>query len=146
MENTKKQTNTKKIIIGVVIFAIAAVLLAGVYYFFGPKAMKGAKEYTLEVVDDAGKVTKYEARTDAEYLRQALEELEEVKDFSLEGEDGEYGLYIQTVNDLSADFMTDGAYWAVYVNGEYGMYSVDEQPVTDGDAYRLVYESSDAGE
>lgn len=144
MENTKKQTNTKKIIIGVVIFAVVAAVLAGVYYFFGPKTMKGAKEYTLEVVNDTGEVTKYEAHTDAEYLRQALEELEEAKDFSLEGDESEYGLYIKAVNGLTADFMTDGAYWAIYVNGEYGMYSVDEQPVTDGDEYRLVYEKTNA--
>ena len=33
------------------------------------------------------------------------------------------------------------AYWAIYVNDEYGMYSLDTQPVTDGDSYALVYET-----
>lgn len=144
MENTKKQTNTKKIVIGAVIIAVIAAVLAGVYFFFGPKTMKGSKEYTLEVVNDEGRVTEYAGRTDEEYLRKALEELEEAKDFSMEGEDGEYGLYITTVNGVTADFAADGAYWSIYVNGEYGMFSVDEQPVADGDEYRLVYEKADA--
>lgn len=144
MENTKKQTNTKKIVLGVVIVAVLAALLAGVYFFFGPKGTKGAKEYTLEVVDDQGESTKYTGHTDAEYLREALEELEEAEDFSMDGEDGEYGLYIETVNDVTADFEKDGAYWSIYVNGEYGMNSVDNQPVADQDAYKLVYEKMNA--
>ena len=140
MEEKKQNSNTKKIVIGVIVLAVVAAVLIGVYYFFGPKTSQGAKEFTLEVVDDKGETTDYTGHTDAEYLRQALEELEETEDFTLEGDESEYGLYINTVNGITADYDADGAYWSVYVNGEYGNYGIDTQPVTDGDAYKLVYE------
>ena len=58
---------------------------------------------------------------------------------TVEGTEGDYGLYIDTVNGLTADYAEDGAYWSIYVNGEYGSYSADQQPVADGDVYGLVY-------
>lgn len=140
MEEKKQNSNAKKIVIGVIVLAVVAAVLIGVYYFFGPKTSQGAKEFTLEVVDDKGETTDYTGHTDAEYLRQALEELEETEDFTLEGDESEYGLYINTVNGITADYDADGAYWSVYVNEEYGNYGIDTQPVTDGDAYKLVYE------
>lgn len=133
----KKST---KIVLAVVAAIVVVCGLIGVYAAFGPKATQGAKAYTLEVVDNNGNSKTYEARTDAEYLRQALEELSETSDFSLEGDESDYGLYITTVNGVTADYAADGAYWSIYVNGEYGMNGVDTQPVTDGDAYKLVYE------
>lgn len=140
MEEKKQNSNAKKIVIGVIVLAVVAAVLIGVYYFFGPKTSQGAKEFTLEVVDDKGETTDYTGHTDAEYLREALEELEETEDFTLEGDESEYGLYINTVNGITADYDADGAYWSVYVNEEYGNYGIDTQPVTDGDAYKLVYE------
>ena len=133
----KKST---KIVIAVVAAVVVIAALLGVYSAFGPKTSQGAKAYTVEVVDNNGNSTSYEARTDAEYLRQALEELDEATDFAIAGEESEYGLYITSVNGVEANYDTDGAYWSVYVNGEYGMNGVDSQPVTDGDAYKLVYE------
>lgn len=140
MEKSQNSKNTKKIILGVVIVVLLIAVFACVYHFFGPKTSAGSKNYTLEVVDDAGNTTDYKASTDAEYLRQALEELEENEDFSMDGTEDKYGLYIDTVNGVTADFDTDGAYWSIYVNGEYGENGVDSQPVNDGDAFRLVYE------
>lgn len=133
--------NTKKIWAGVIVLVIAAVILGVVYMIAGPKTEKGSKAYTLEVVDDQGETAAYDGTTDAEYLRDVMDELSEEEDFSYEGTEGQYGLYIDAVNGLTADYETDGAYWAIYVNGEYGQYSADLQPVSDGDAYRLVYES-----
>ena len=73
-----------------------------------------------------------------------MDELSENEDFSYEGSDGDYGLYIDTINGLTADYATDGAYWSIYVNGEYGSYGADSQPVTDGDTYQFVYETYSA--
>lgn len=130
--NTKKTWNWK--------IAIAAVVLAaafaGMYLIFGPKAVQGAKTVTVEVVDDTGNRTEYEVHTDAQYLRQVLEEAEGLE---VTGQESEYGLMIETVNGVTAVYDTDGAYWAVYVNGEYGSYGVDAQPVEDQDRYRLEY-------
>mgnify|MGYP005764409163 CR=1 FL=1 len=139
-EEMKK--NTRKIWIGVIALVAVAIILGVVYKVAGPKAQQGSKSCTLEVVDDNGDTTTYELSTDVEYLRELMDEAAENEDFSYEGEDGDYGLYIETVNGLTADYDTDGAYWAIYVNGEYGQNSADLQPVADGDTYRLSYEVS----
>ncbi|MGO5230623.1 DUF4430 domain-containing protein [Thermoguttaceae bacterium LCP21S3_D4] len=136
----KKQSDRKKIIIGAVILIVLLAAFAVIYAVFGPKATQGSKEYILKVVDDNGETTEYIGHTDAEYLRGALEELEKADDLTIEGEESDYGLFIDTVNGVTADYSKDKAYWALYVNGEYGNYGVDSQPVTDGDTYSLVYE------
>lgn len=131
--------NQKIIISVVVVVALIAVLL-GVYTFFKPKATTGSKEYTVNVVDAEGITVTYDGTTDAQYLSELMDELVEEGDFSYVGEAGEYGLYITTINGITADYATDGAYWSIYVNGEYGQYGADSQPVTDGDEYSFVYE------
>ena len=135
----KKQSDRKKIIIGAVILIVLLAAFAVIYAVFGPKATQGSKEYILKVVDDNGATTEYTGHTDAEYLRGELEELEKADDLTIEGEESDYGLFIDTVNGVTADYSKDKAYWALYVNGEYGNYGVDSQPVTDGDTYSLVY-------
>ncbi len=139
-ETTNKKMNGKKIAILIVVLAL---LIAGVifaYVKFSPKTTQGAKAITIEVTDDNEKTSSYEVHTDAEYLRQAMEELQEDnKDFSFSGTEGDYGLMIDTVNDVKADFNVDGAYWSIYVNGEFGNYGIDDQPVTDGDTYGITY-------
>ncbi len=57
----------------------------------------------------------------------------------LEGEEGPYGLYVKNVNGMVADADTDGAYWALYKNGEFSMTGVDTTPIADGEHYELVY-------
>lgn len=136
----KKQSDRKEIIIGAVILIVLLAAFAVIYAVFGPKAAQGSKEYILKVVDDNGETTEYTGHTDAEYLRGALEELEKADDLTIEGEESDYGLFIDTVNGVTADYSKDKAYWALYVNGEYGNYGVDSQPLTDGDIYSLVYE------
>lgn len=136
----KKQSDRKKIIIGAVILVVLLAAFAIIYVVFGPKAAQGSKEYILKVVDDNGETTEYTGHTDAEYLRGALEELEKSDDLTIEGEESDYGLFIDTINGVTADYSKDKAYWALYVNGEYGNYGVDSQPLTDGDIYSLVYE------
>ena len=64
---------------------------------------------------------------------------DEIDDLTVEGTVGDYGLYIDSVNGVLADYAADGAYWSIYVNGEYGNYSADMQPVADGDVFGLVY-------
>ena len=51
------------------------------------------------------------------------------------GDEGEYGLYVKTVNGITADYDKDGAYWAFYVNGEYASSGVDSTPIAEGESY-----------
>ena len=128
--------NNKKKLAAVIIAAVLIVLLALVYVLNRPAAARGTKSVTIEVVDNAGTTASYETATDAEYLAEVFEE---IPDLTVEGDQSDYGLYITTVNGLTADYDADGAYWAIYVNGEYGNYGADQQPVTDGDVYTLEY-------
>ena len=137
MENKKLN---KKAILGVVALVALIAIFAVVFTMFKPKTMEGSKAIVIEVVNKAGESTEYEVNTDAEYLRQAMEELQEFdEDFTFAGDESQYGLTIHTVNGEKADFNTDSAYWSIMVNGEYGQYGAESQPVVDGDTYSFVY-------
>lgn len=97
----------------------------------------GKYKITVEVVNDQGETKSYQSSTDAEVLYDALLEIDGL---TLDGYGSDYGYYITGVNGLTADSDADGAYWFLYVNGEYGSYGVESQPVADGDTYRLAYE------
>lgn len=131
----------KKIIAAVVVIAVIAVF-AGVYAVFGPKASQGTKSYTVEVVNKEGESKTYTGKTDAEYLSGLMDELAAAGDFSYDGTTSDYGLYITAINGETADYSVDGAYWSIYVNGEYGSYGADQQPVADGDSFKFAYESA----
>ena len=133
MAENKK--SNKKIILAVAILAIVFVAMAVVFFFFRPKTAEGSKAITIEVVNSAQESKLYEVKTDAEYLRQAMEE---AKGLEFSGTESEYGLTLETVNGEKTDF-NNGSYWGIFVNGEYGMYGIDSQPVYDGDAFRIVY-------
>lgn len=128
--------NHKKIFIGIAALAAAIAVLAGIYYVFGAKPVEGSKAVTIDVVNNLQERTTYEVRTDAEFLRQAMEE---AQGLTFSGSEGEFGLMVDTVNGLKADYNENGAYWAFYVNGDYCKYGIDMQPVMDGDMFTIEY-------
>lgn len=132
--------NKKGIIIGIVALVVVILAGVGIYAKFGPKTASGSKSYTLTVVAEDGTETSYEGKTDAEVLHELLDEVAANEDFTYEGSDGDYGFFVETVNGGKAD-TNAGSYWAIYVNGEYGQYGVDEQPVADGDSFKLAFET-----
>lgn len=134
MENTKK--SNKKIIIGAVVLVALVAILAVVYFAFRAKPVAGSKAITIEVVNKEQESTLYEVQTEAEYLRQAMEEADGL---TFSGADSEYGMMVDTVNGERADYTLDGAYWSFFVNGEYCNYGIDTQPVMDGDAFSIIY-------
>ncbi len=135
MTETKK-TN-KKALFGVVALVAVIAVLAAVFFTFREKPVEGSKAITIEVVDNAQASTVYELNTDAEYLRQAMEEAEGL---TFSGTESEYGLMVDTINGITADYSVDGAYWSFYVNDAYCNYGIDSQPVEDGDAFLIRYE------
>ena len=56
------------------------------------------------------------------------------------GEEGEFGLYVKTVNGITADYDVDQTYWAFYVDGEYAMSGVDVTTIEEGKTYALKVE------
>ena len=95
----------------------------------------GSVKITVIVVDADGHETNFVVSTDKETVGDALLELN-----LIEGEEGDYGLYVKTVNGITADYDTDHTYWAFYVNGEYSNTGVDSTPVNEGDTYEFKVE------
>ena len=88
-----------------------------------------------EIVLVDGNETNFVVNTDKETVGDAL-----LEQNLIEGEDGDYGLYVKTVNGITADYDTDQTYWAFYVNGEYASTGVDSTPVNEGDTYEFNLE------
>lgn len=139
METNKK----KRIIIGSIILIALIAVFAIAYAFNKPAVQEGGKQITIEVTGSDATTDGYTFSTDAEYLIQAMDELAETNsDFTYSGSDSEYGMMIEVINGERAVYAEDGAYWALYVNGEYGQYGADSQPVEDGAKYTWTYEKA----
>lgn len=61
----------------------------------------------------------------------------------VEGDNGDYGLYIKKVNGITADYDTDNAYWGLNKDGEPTPVGASAITVTDGEHYELVYTNAD---
>lgn len=96
---------------------------------------EGTTVFSFTVVDKEGNEQPFEIHTDKTIVGEALLELE-----LIDGEQGDFGLYVKTVNGITADYNTDGTYWAFYVNGEYASSGVDTTEITEGAAYSFKVE------
>lgn len=95
----------------------------------------GNTSFAFSVTDQDGNATQFEIHTDKTTVGEALLELNLIA-----GDDGEYGLYVKTVNGITADYDKDGKYWAFYVDGEYATTGVDSTQITDGASYAFKIE------
>ena len=92
---------------------------------------EGEKTF-LFVVDADGYSITFTIHTNKDIVGEALVELG-----LLAGEEGQYGLYVKTVNGMLADWDVDQSYWAFYENGLYAN-GVDATNVTEGYTYSFV--------
>ena len=93
------------------------------------------KNFTLVVTDKEGEETTFNISTQKKTVGEAL-----FDEKLIEGEEGEYGLYVTKVNGIEAIYEDDGTYWAFYINGEYAVTGVDSTDVEDGAEYALKAE------
>ena len=91
---------------------------------------EGATVFYFNVVDKDGNETRFEIHTDKTTVGDALLELG-----LIEGDPGDYGLYVKKVNGITAEYEVDGTYWAFYVGDEYGMTGVDLTNIEAGATY-----------
>lgn len=96
---------------------------------------EGTLSFTLEVVDGDGKTTNFTINTTKATVGEAL-----LDEGLIEGEESEYGLYVKTVNGVTADYDVDQTYWAFYIDGEYASTGVDQTDVVDGSTYSFKVE------
>ncbi len=93
----------------------------------------GSKTVLVEIEAEDRSVT-FTINTDQEKLGDALLEHDLVS-----GEKGAYGLYIKTVNGITADYNINKTYWAITKDGESMLSGVDSTDISDGEHYELVY-------
>ena len=91
----------------------------------------GEKTVVVEVCAEDQTVT-FTIKTDKATVGDALAE-----HGLIEGDAGDFGLYVKRVNGIEADYDKDQTYWAFYINGEYGMTGVDLTEIEEGVIYRL---------
>ncbi len=93
------------------------------------------RTFTLSITDAGGKETITTVTSDKPTVGEALTALG-----ILEGEDGPYGLYIKSINGITADYDKDKTYWAFYVDGQYAVTGADMTPIVDGATYGFKIE------
>jgi hypothetical protein len=98
---------------------------------------EGSKTFELTIEDKEGVIHSYRIHTDEEMVGFAL-----IAHELIEGEQGQYGMYIKSVLGQTLDYETDGMYWAFYVNGEYALTGVDQTPIQADTAYLLKAEAA----
>ena len=90
--------------------------------------------FTVIVVHKDGSEKKFEYRTDAEFLGEALVEKELIV-----GHDDIYGLVVDYVDGERAAWDKDNAFWNIYIGEEAAVEGISKIPVHDGDTFKLVY-------
>ena len=96
----------------------------------------GALSFAFEVYDKNSSVSLVTVKTNKKTVGEAL-----IESGIIEGEQGPYGLYVKSVNGIYADYDTDGAYWAFYINGEYAATGVDMTEIDETAVYSFRYET-----
>ena len=96
---------------------------------------EGQTKFMFTVVDKDGNETDFEVHTDKKIVGDALQDVGLIS-----GEEGEFGLYVKSVNGITADFDKDKTYWAFYVNGEYAVSGVDTTTIEAGATYTFKVE------
>ncbi len=96
---------------------------------------EGETTFPLTITDKEGTSIKIEVKTDKTTVGDALIELD-----LMDGEDSDFGMYVKSVNGITADYNTDGVYWAFYIDGEYATTGIDVTEITEGTAYELRVE------
>ncbi|MBE6771302.1 MAG: DUF4430 domain-containing protein [Ruminococcaceae bacterium] len=100
-----------------------------------PELGQGEKTFIFQVHDAEGHITPFKINTDKTIVGEALQELG-----IIEGEEGDYGLYVKTVNGIFAEYETTGNYWAFYVGDAYASAGIDMTEIVSGETYSLRIE------
>lgn len=127
------QKNKKVLIIAAVVLILIAAALLIIEGSKKPVPIEGAKTITVTVMQEGVENKVFTIHTDAEFLRGALEQEKLV-----EGTESQYGLYVTTVDGVTADD-SQRQYWCFKDgNGDDLTVGVDSAPIADGDAFQIV--------
>lgn len=97
------------------------------------EAPADAVSFKVIVTDLEGNETTFTYTSSAASVGEAL-----VAEGLVEGHEASYGLYIDAVNGIAADWDKDQTYWAFYINGEYATAGISDTPITADTTYGLT--------
>lgn len=89
--------------------------------------------FKVIVTDLEGNESAFEYTSDAASVGEAL-----VAEGLIEAHAASFGLYIDAVNGIAADWDKDQTYWAFYINGEYATTGIGDTPITADTVYGLI--------
>lgn len=125
----------KKQILAVAAFLLLLLTVFLVWHFNRPVPVQGTKSITLEVIHGDGASTSFPISTDAGRLGDALRSA----DGLVSGDNGPYGLMVNTVDGETADWNRDRSWWCLTKNGERVDTGVDNTVIADGEHYEFTY-------
>lgn len=124
----------QKLIAALAGFAALIALLAGIYLWSRPDAQAGDKTIGVSVVHRDGTEKEFTCRTDAEYLAQAL-----LEEGLIQGDEGEFGLYVTVVDGEKADYSADQSWWCLTKGGEAWSTGASQTAIADGEHYEWTF-------
>lgn len=86
------------------------------------------------VTHSDGKKVAYAVETTKDNLGDALLENE-----IIEGDEGQFGIYVTVINGEEASWDKDKAYWYFYKDGEALLESISATPIANGDKFEAIY-------
>ncbi len=123
---------TKSILVAVGVLLLAAAMVAA-FLAFSKKPVEGSKTIHISITHKDGTEKKLTLHTDAKYLLDAIREKDENL---LLGEQGQYGLYIKTIDGYTCN-ETAQEWWGYTKSGAYVETGVELTPIYDGDNYEF---------
>lgn len=122
------------LVLCVVLIAAMALSFTGCGSSSTPETTQASTvSFTVTVADLDGNETVFDITTDKATVGEAL-----IEEGLIDGEEGPYGLYILTVNGITADWDKDQTYWAFYINGDYATTGIELTEITPDTDYALV--------
>ena len=121
----------KKTLIALIVLVVLVIGAFAVWKVNAPQGQTGDKTILVSVVVDT-ETSDFVIETDAEFLRGALEQ-----EGLVEGTESEYGLYVTTVNGVTAD-ESQQQWWCFTRGGGTLETGVDSTPIADGEHYEIT--------
>lgn len=124
--------NKKAGLIALIILLLLAVGFYTAYRYLVPKAMAGDKTISISIDHKVGEDKTLTIKTDADYLRGALEQ-----EGLVEGTEGDFGLWITAIDGETAD-EANQQWWGYTKSGDYVETGVDQTVIKDGDSFEFT--------
>ncbi len=122
-----------------VLLAVLTLALAGCQekeMIVDGSCVDGSKLVTIEVVYEDEEINDtYQYCSNEEFLLGVLEANSE--ELAPETNEASFGVYLSGLKGFNFETLGMSSYWSIYVNGDYGMLGVADQPVADGDVFKF---------